>query len=488
MRKTLLILAAAGLGAVRAQAADVSVRIHGEGWSDMGSIAHVTDTLVNNLNGNWQQSAGAQFTATASMGDFWDGAFGFGGYQVYSSLGKPEFSRTARFALLNFITESRMTYSYGGRKSPLFTLTFGNFPFIYNHDVKNLGAYLLRGPVYPGFLMSGFKDFRLDSTKGNVLGVRTGQALGNFRHDLILANEREVPPTSDWSVAYVAKYRALNALEVGAGANFYRLLANNPDLTTPSSQFYGYQDSAFIHDGKPHHPYDFEYIEVDTATGDTVFYTHRGIKLMGMFSLDLKPLFGGLSTLGPQDLKLYGEAAILGVQDYGSVYADIKQRIPWMTGINLPAFGLLDFLSVEVEWYGARYRNDLSKLGNFNTLGGGIIPFKPKNPAPIPSPVPVSYLNFSAIDANGNIVTPKGDTMNVRGTAMDYQNLTEDNWKWSVYLEKNVLDHIRFIGQVANDHYRPRPVAGIIQETGGMAEAFSSLDDWYWMFRVGYYF
>ena len=34
------------------------------------------------------------------------------------------------------------------------------------------------------------------------------------------------------------------------------------------------------------------YIEVDTVTNDTVFFTHQGTKVMGMFSLDGKPIFG----------------------------------------------------------------------------------------------------------------------------------------------------------------------------------------------------
>ncbi len=490
MRAALFLFAAAVIGNSHPQADEnVKIKVHGQGWSDVGRIMHVTDTLVNNLNGNWQQSAGAQFTANALIGEDWEGAFGFGGYQIYSSLGTSGDARLARTALQNFITESRMTYSHGGRENPAFTLTFGNFPFEYNKDSKNLGSYLLRGPVYPGFLMGGFKDFKIDSTKGNILGINLHQAIGNFSHDIIFADERELPPTGDWSAAYLAKYKAFSALEIGGGVNFYRALPNKKDLTTPSSRFYSVNsnDSALLHDGLPHNRYDFQYIEVDTVTHDTVFYTHKGIKLMGMFSLDLKPLFG-ISSLGHEDLKLYGEAAILGVKNYGSVYHDIYQRIPWTLGFNLPTWGLLNYLSVEVEWYGAKYRNDLSKLGNFNTLGGGIFAAIPNNPALIPSPIPTSYRNYNTLSDDGKYLSASGDSVSVRGTALDVQNLTQDNWKWSLYMQKDILNHIRFIGQVANDHFRPRPTAGLIQEAGGSAEAFSSMKDWYWMFRVGYYF
>jgi hypothetical protein len=485
--RALLFFAAAAIGIGRAHAdANVKITVHGQGWADAGRIVHVTDTLVNNVNGNWQQSAGAQFTAEALIGDDWTGAFGFGGYQINSSLGKAGDARLVRSALQNFISESRMTYYHGGREAPLFTVTFGDFPFNYNHDTKNLGSYLLRGPVYPGFLTGGFKDFRIDSAKANVLGFNIHHAIGNFSQDLVLANERELPPVGDWSAAYLAKYKAFNALEIGAGVNFYRVLPNNPDLTTPSKNFYGY-DNILIHDGSAHHPYDFQYIEVDTATHDTVFYTQKGVKLMGMFSLDLKKAFG-IESMGPNDLKFYGEAAVLGVKNYGHVYDDIKQRIPWTLGFNMPTFGWLEFLSVEVEWYGARYRNDLGKMGNFNSLGSGLGASYPANNPTIPSPIPMSYRNYDRINPENGKYASGSDSLSVQGTALDVENLTQDNWKWSVYLEKNVLEHVRFIGQVANDHFRPRPTAGQLREFGGTAEAFSSPKDWYWMCRVGFYF
>jgi hypothetical protein len=55
-------------------------------------------------------------------------------------------------------------------------------------------------------------------------------------------------------------------------------------------------------------------------------------------------------------------------------------------------------------------------------------------------------------------------------------------------VEKTVGGHIRFAAQVANDHFRPRPVGGPINELGGWTEAFSSTKDWYVMFRMGYFF
>jgi hypothetical protein len=96
--------------------------------------------------------------------------------------------------------------------------------------------------------------------------------------------------------------------------------------------------------------------------------------------------------------------------------------------------------------------------------------------------------NVGTPDAEGRVVLRTGDTLQVRGTAWDVENLMTDNWKWSLYLEKTVHRRVNFSAQVANDHFRPRPAATAINEQGGMAEAFTAPGDWYFMFRMGYFF
>jgi hypothetical protein len=430
----------------------VTYQIHGQGWVDAGRIMQSPDSVPVedgtgiNLDGNWLQSAGAQFTVTADFDENLEGAFGFGTYRVAHAMGtengstRPMYYTIALFQ--NFITQARLTYFQGDKAAPWLSITAGNFSHDYNRNAKNLGHYLLRGPVYPGLLMGGFQDFDIDSSKSNVLGARVHHALGNFSHDVILQNEKDLPPTFDWSLAYVAKYKAFNAFEFGGGVNFYRLVPYNAKLETPGH---------LVTDAK-------RSIEVlDSASGDTLFYTHQGIKLMAMFNLDLKRLWGDESA--SRDWELYGEAAVLGTKNYGSVYKNINQRIPVMAGFNFPTFGLLDFLSLEVEWYGSPYRNDLANIGNLNNVADWteLTPVRPT-----PSPVPVKAV---------------------------YPDSTRDNFKWSLNMEKTVLNHVRFITQVANDHYRPRPMAtGSIRAKGGTATAFTSPQDWYLMFRVGYFF
>ncbi len=435
---------------VVSEAADVSVpaapyKVHGGAWVESGRIMHSSEGSID-LDGSWLQSTGAQFTVVADLGDHWDGAFGFGAYQVNHSMAsssglnnQPRFLAITMFK--SYLTEARVTYARGKSSAPWFSATFGNFVHNYNPDAKNLGMYLLRGPVYPGVLFSGYDEHGTDTTRANVLGARLHTTQGHFSHDLILQNEKDLPPTFDWSLAYITKYRPVKNFEIGAGVNFYRVMAYNPDLETPG-RLPGADPSLYDTTGTG-------------AGGDTLFYTHQGIKLVGMFSLDLKPLIG-TASMGPQDLKLYGEAAILGVKDYGSYYDDITERIPVMVGFNLPMFGLLDLLSLEVEWYRSPYKNDLANIGN----PGGIVADWTRQDRPTPSPAPISSAQPD-----------------------------RDNWKWSVNLEKTVRKHIQFSAQVANDHFRPRPIAtGLITSSGGTAAAFTTPKDWYFTFRAGYAF
>lgn len=434
-----------------AEETGIKINFHGQGWVDVGRIMHSPDSVPvdagtgQNLNGNWLRSPGAQFTMVADFSENLEGAFGFGAYKTSHAMGKENGSTRPMYYTISlfqtFLTKASLTYSQGEKPNPWLSLTAGTFSHNYNGQVKNLGHYLLRGPVYPGVLMGEFQDRNIDSTKSNVMGARLHHGLGSFSQDLILMNEKDLPPTFDWSLAYIAKYKVLDAFELGAGVNFYRLMPYSSKLETPGH--------LVTDNGRS--------IEV-LAPGDTLFYTHQGIKLMGMFNLDLKRVFGA-GSMGPNDLILYGEAAVLGTKNYGTIYDKIGERIPIMAGFNFPAFGFLNYLSLEVEYYRSPYRNDLANIGNLNNVADwtDLIPSRPT-----PSPVPVQGI---------------------------YPDSTRDNWKWSVNMEKIVAGHVHFIAQVANDHFRPRPMATTsISSKGGTAEAFTSPKDWYLMFRMGYFF
>jgi hypothetical protein len=453
MTRVLALFAAAVVGVGMAGAADpVPFRIHGQAWTEAGRIMESSRKQYGNtadstdMDGASVQSTGAQIVVEADLGEKLAGSFGLGARQVSNSLGiyveggSPNYNPYAETfsTYRGYIAQANLTYTEGGRENPWLAITIGSFSHVYNRDAHNLGAYLLRGPVYPGLLMSGFQQAELDTAKATKVGARVHHRIGSFSHDLLFVNEHDQPPTFDWSLAYIAKYRAFGAIEVGAGVNLYRLIAYDKDLRTVDR---------------------FE-PDANTAVsdaGDTTTYTHQGTKLMAMFSLDPKAWIS-LPGLGSEDLKLYGEAALLGVKNHGELYADRVERMPVMIGFNLPVFGYLDRLSVEVERYDSPYRNDLSNLGNPEGL---VAPWRWNllRPSVEPSPIPV--------DGTSN----------------------KDTWKWSVLAEKTVASHVRFTGQIASDHYRPLPFStGLIYQPGGTEAALSSPKQWYFMGRLGFFF
>jgi len=467
-----------------------NIEVHGQGWTEVGKIGAISDTLINNstlnIEGNSLASMGAQFTLYADLTDNSEGAFGFGVRQASHAVGTGQEPFFTISLFENFLTESRIKWYSGEKASPALSATLGNFQYKYNRHSKNLGLYLLRGPVYPGLLMGGWGDFYTDPSKAPFMGLKLSQNLGSFSHDLILNNERDIPPTFDWSLAYIAKYKAGEILEVGAGVNFYRgtgiqflddkFFVQNKDLLTP-----GHLPNGKLARKK------YKYIEVDTLTNDTVFFTHQGIKLMGYWALDIKPLLG-IESPNPQDFILYSEVAVIGLKDYGITYGKISERIPLMVGFNIPTFGFLDLLSVEVEYYGSKHKNDLALIGNNNVVA----PWT-RQDHPIPSPKPVTYedykINGIAFDENGLLIDGVDTLLNIKGTAMDAENMTTDNIKWSLNVAKVIQNHIKFEFQLANDHYRPRPVAiGVINSAGGTSTAFSDTSDWYLMMKTSFLF
>jgi hypothetical protein len=484
MRKFITLAALAICG--QSAWAEIVYKVQGEAWTEIGRIGKISDSLqaaiappnnVINVGKTWMHSVGAQATVHADLGDNWDGAFGFGAYQVahpqatYKGSNQPKFLSISMFQ--NFVTQARITFYSQNKDSQGLHLTFGNYAYQYNPDVQNLGAYLLRGAVYPQILVGGFEDFSVDSTKANLLGAHLHYGIGNLNLDLLLNNERDIPPTFDWSVAAVAKYKALDAIEFGGGVNLYRILPSNSDLTEPGRL----KNIGEIS----------KYVEFDTTVTpagpsiDTIYFSHQGIKLMGMFSIDLKP-FLGMRDMAAPDMKLYGEAAVIGIKNYGKTYDKIGERIPMMLGFNFPTFGILDRLSLEVEYFKNRYRNDMAMLGNQRNVADWTL-----QAHPLPSPGPVRYSDYG-ID-QGQWVNNQGDTVKILGTPQDKENLHSDDFKWSLNLEKNIQSNIRFTAQIANDHYRPKAVAtNFIVQAGGTAEAFTAASDWYFMLRLGYFF
>jgi hypothetical protein len=405
------------------------VEYHGAGWMQIGYVEHSDNGIVD-YNKNWMQSGGAQLNATLHANESWDVGLGLGAVQVHLIRG-PETNGNWYPFTVPYVAEARATYT----KPALFSegdklqITAGYFPYGYNPDAKNLGVYLMKGYVYPGTLASGF---------GNVFGAQARYQKGGFKNDVILNSETDDRPFFDYSLIDAVAYEITPGLELGAGVNFYRLLKQDKKTTAPGKECIA-TDLGTRATGC--------YIIDTTGVGaggqpDTVTGSLAGTKIMTRFHADPKLLFGfssiGGLALGKGDLILYGEAAILGLKDYPVFYDDMLRRIPVMVGFNFPAFGVLDNLSLEVEYYASKNSSD-----NLGAQNGSWVP-----------------------KVNPGV------------------NYARDDWKWSVNASKVIFGHMSLSGQVANDHLR----LGGTHDSPEGTEALGTPADWYWSCKLAYFF
>jgi hypothetical protein len=440
----LLAASSAGVPASAAEGPDLS--FNGVGWVQYGQVAHSTDTLPFNYNGNPVQNSGAQISLQASINERLVGNVGLGVYEGHALAGQIASGGRVFVTANPYIAAANFTYTVGDPKEPLLQATGGLFHYNYDANVKDLGLYLLRGSVYPGFLISGFETPDV-APLANVLGLWVRHASGMFSHDVIVNSETQLKPYYDLSLAYIFKARPSEAFSVGAGINLYRLLPIDYKVT-----YDPYDSTSETSESQLPNDWQRQYIYVDT-TGvkrDTTRLGFNGTKLMVDFEFDPKALFGLSGSMGAGDLKLYGEAALMGLsfdKAHKAIYGGVMNRMPVMAGFNFPMFNLLDHLSLEVEWYGAKFRDDLWRL-------------EPEINRPV-SPIP----------------------FDLSQTMKEY---TRDNVKWALHAAKTIEGHFKVSGQLANDHYRPFGIAD--SPVPSYEVAMSTLSDWYWMMKIAYFF
>lgn len=314
------------------------------------------------------------------------------------------------------------------------SVEFGYFPVKYNPEAMNLGEYLFRSNAYPALLVSGFEQ----ADKVKLAGVRTGYlnhaSSGTYKVDLYLNTETDLFPTMDLSLSGILSYKCPKSfIDLSAGISFFHLIPFDEKRITPAKdKSYTTQSASFI----------------DSLTGDTTHYTFRGTKGVARITIDPKVFFNR-GILGKNDLKLYAEAAVLGIKNYPGWYNNIKERVPVMFGFNLPAFKLLDVLAVEVEYFPSPYQNSFQFMWKSNS--------------------PIPYFNtYAGIEYYS-----------------DWERKTDDDWKWSVYASKSI-GKFRISGQIASDHISRAPY--MVAGKKVYSEICPRTEDWYYMLRCGFFF
>ena len=334
-----------------------------------------------------------------------------------------------------FLHEADFAYA----KGPL-ALKVGKFHYSYSDYNSNMGLYLLRGPVYPGFIYSGFDEIG-GLTKVGALGSWSPSP--SLRWDVLANFETEFKPYMDLNLSGFLTYK-LGMLELGAGVESQRLVEFNSCVTSPEDGadldecLGGDPGSSYVGPGADLYKGAFFVIDTtnkaSTGKADTTTFSLAGTKMMVRGAIDFKPILPGYQG-SPKDFVFYFELALLGVKDYPHIYEKKSERMPLLAGFNLPTFGWLNLLSVEIEYYDSPYQNDPYKLNGaydvFSFSDGNSINYA-MSPIPPSNKAGEGHLSKASVDFDPS----------------------KDNWKWSVYLARKLQDRITLKAQLASDHWR----------------------------------
>lgn len=388
-------------------------RVSISGQFDNGQIVKGRTSYTENnakdyeFNGEFFQRMGVWITQEAVVRERLQLTVGVGGIFWYSI---PSDANTISSRQTQFgpgISQAQGIYTFGDLENPAARLQMGFFPYKYNPDAKNLGEYLMRSGAYPGYLTTGGWSM-LNSAAYMMQGLRLNSRFWDNRVDVdfLMAMERDLPPLFSITPALVASVTPVKGVRVGAGAAWNHGISTKPSRETPIDP-----------DGKNY------VIKEITPTGEIIRdsserYTFKGVKVTANASFDPKAYIP-MDFLGSEDLKIYGELAVLGWKNYPYMYEKRTERMPVMGGINLPTFKLLDVLSFEIEYYNSPFFNSFKE--------------------PLYSALPIWQLPDYADPAS----------------VEQYEAAAKrDNWKWTVYGKKQITKGIEIYAQAASDHTR----------------------------------
>jgi hypothetical protein len=414
-----------------------------------------------------------------------------------------------------------INYTFGNPDMPWLKLAAGYFPFKYNPDAKHLGEYLLRCTAYPTIIYTGFEFAMVRElgfhANGTLDWLINNPQIDQFKWDLMLTSDTRGWPLQDWTVSALVSNNLLQFFDIGAGVSFQKFFSIIDTVTTPRTK-----DNRYL-----------------SENGDTNYYTFKSIKLIGRaslnpqrfipeFRLPFPQFFGKKPFFGKEDLKFYGEVAVLGLQnkvnyiwdttgtgaggqqhlvkaprvnpipnDPVNYYDSLADRMPYMVGINLPtqpliSYGILPFLLT--KWLKDETGDDIRSLSYVTlvpALASGVLNYflgwdlgldvlslefewaSQRFPNDDYGP-----LNFTG----GNLPLPTGN-----GNRLSYYNTaglgTPQTVKYALYFKKSFFNQrLALSGLIARDHMRP-PYNG--EYVAAVTEDFvQAKNQWWWTLRL----
>lgn len=360
------------------------------------------------------------------------------------------------------ISSAFLKYSATERLS----LTGGYFPYKYNPSARNLGEYLFRSEAYPAILYTGGWVWMNDA-QYRAVGFKLTHQGETFTHDAGIFGEYFNAPIYDMTPMYVATWKPGAAFTMGGGVALHRYLSpeikmrreltkerryyenfyvpandttGGKKLVRPARRTHMLKDDIEALGGNEFQGADSLYrLAENKGANDTVSkvinFDNKAIKLMTHATLD----FNGLLGLEPEKtgpFELYGEIALLGLKNYPIFYTKYSQRMPYMVGLSIPTFGVLNHLSFEYE---------VLKNPNIESLGS----------------------TFDVLDL--------APDLNYR-----YKEFPKDDVKWSLHASRNISSFLSIYLQVANDHMRLKDK----NATPEFIPITNSPEHWYWLTRI----
>jgi hypothetical protein len=426
---------------------------------------------------------------------------------TFSIYGVKQYPASLTPSFYFYPNDVEVNYSFGNLDKPWLKLAVGYFPFKYNADVKHLGEFLLRSGAYPTVVVSSW-EFPMTRELGlHLSGFLGNPAIDEFSWDLLLTSETHDFPLMDGTLTGIVSNKLFNFLDLGVGVSFQRLIPVDAANTTPKRN-----------NARP--PAGNMFTD---QNGDTSYYTFSATKLMARAALNpqrfipefrLPPsfVFGKKPFFGKEDLKIYGEAAVLGYKDYVAYdsipdslgvnhwqkvadslnyYDNIKDRIPLMVGVNLPtnpivSYGILPFILT--KWLKDETGSDIRQLA-WATL----VPALASGVAQQflgwdlgPDVLSLEFEWFSQRFPNSDYLV-KSPSYNIpMPLSNDGRNLSafgkSEPSKYALYFKKDFMRRFSIHGLVGRDHMRPAEQAPpLYQQTDDFLQAKAH---WWWTLRL----
>jgi hypothetical protein len=434
---------------------------------EFGNIVNGVELALDTLDNMWTQRFGGTFELEAARGEHLKLYLGAGSIFWHAIPAIANQSASKVFYGDAILTRAYAQFNVGDAEKPGLVGKLGFFPVKYSYS-RNLGEYLFRTGTYPDFLVTGNGYTAVNTSSATVLGTQwTHRITETLSHELFFTSERQSYPLHDFSLTYLAKYDG-GFVKAGLGVQLDRIIPVTPSLTTPNdpkNTYFEFKGATYANNPE----YYADRAKAATLDGDTTEaaqwtavgtlldslraaweanpasqpkfenYSFKGIKPLAMLALDFKTLFGGELFRG-DEMVLYSEAVLMGVENRPIYYENRMDRLAVMLGLNIPTFGLLDVFNVEAERLTAKYIN------GYRTAREGSLPL------------------------------PDYHYDQTKG--YDPDDWSGDNIKWSVFLDKKIIEGFHIQAQAASDHLRGRRFTRVVSENSLL------VDDSHWYYMV----